>query len=190
MEEVEELREQVAGWVVPGFHSRAEVVEYAIEYAEDDGVLTAEQVTQLVDEVWQQRLREQQEWAEVTDADRFAAAFADLEAAGVVARMNFTCCQGCGASEIFDERPADRESSAYTFFHQQDAEQLADNPAVVFLAYGAFDADETTWETRAVEVGHQIVATLRTHDLPVTWSGTSGQRIQVGPLNWQRRLPV
>ncbi|TDD60464.1 hypothetical protein E1263_11085 [Kribbella antibiotica] len=189
MEELEELREQIKGWVVPGFQRRDEVVEAAIEYAEDDGVLTAEQVTQLVDEVWEQRLQKQRTWVEVTDADRFAAAFAELDAAGVVARMNFTCCQGCGSTEIFDERPADRQSKGYVFFHQQDAEGLADTPAALYLAYGPFDAVESTWESRVVEVGHQIVAGLRAHDLPVTWSGSSAQRIQVGPLTWQRRLP-
>ncbi len=188
MEEVEELRQQIEGWVKPGFQQRAEVAQFAIEYAEDDGVLTDAQVTALVDEVWQQRLQEQQSWPEVTDADRFAAAFAQLEAGGIVARMNFTCCQTCGSTEIFDERPADQKSSAYVFFHQQDAERLAEDPAELFLAYGAFDADETTWKARLVEVGHQISAVLRAHHLPVTWSGTSDQRIQVGPLTWQRRL--
>jgi len=189
MEEVEELRQQIEGWVKPGFQLRAEVVQFALEYAEDDGVLTDAQVTALVDEVWEQRLQEQQTWPEVTDADRFAAAFDELEASGIVARMNFTCCQTCGSTEIFDERPADQNSSAYVFFHQQDAERLADDPAEVFLAYGAFDADENTWKARVVEVGHQVSAALRAHNLPVTWSGTSDQRIQVGPLNWQRRLP-
>ncbi|MFI5729534.1 DUF6891 domain-containing protein [Kribbella sp. NPDC051587] len=189
MNEVEELREQIESWVKPGFRSRPDVVQYAIEYAEDDGVLSEEQATQLVDEVWARRLQEQQAWPESTDADRLAAAFAELDAAGVVARMNFTCCQNCGHAEIDDERPEDRESSAYVFFHQQDADGLAEEPAALYLAYGVFDADKNPWEARVVDAGHQITKTLRAHDLPVTWSGTSAQRIQVGPLDWRRRLP-
>jgi Arc/MetJ-type ribon-helix-helix transcriptional regulator len=47
MNEVEELREQIESWVQPGFRSRPDVVQYAIEYAEDDGVLSEEQATQL-----------------------------------------------------------------------------------------------------------------------------------------------
>jgi Domain of unknown function (DUF6891) len=39
----------------------------------------------------------------VTDADRVGAAFAALEAGGIVTRTNFTCCQNCGYTEIRHE---------------------------------------------------------------------------------------
>ncbi|MFD7154809.1 DUF6891 domain-containing protein [Kribbella sp. NPDC059898] len=188
-ESLEGAREQIRAWIVPGFMSRAEVIEAATEYVEDEELLTGRQVEQLVDELWRARLAEQEDWPERTDADSVAAAFAELDAAGVVARMNFTCCQTCGSTEIHDERPSDRPSVGYVFFHSQDAERLAEDAAHLLLAYGAFDAPEPEWNDRVTAVGHQVAGVLQAHALPVTWSGSSEQRVQVGPLSWRRRLP-
>ncbi|MDX6279445.1 MAG: hypothetical protein QOH03_516 [Kribbellaceae bacterium] len=187
---LEELRDQVVLWVLPGFNTRDEVLEYAREFRDDDEMpVTDQQLDQLVDDVWQTRLAEQQTWTEQTDADKVAAAFADLDAAGVIARMNFTCCGTCGAAEIHDERPADRPSTGYVFFHQQDTERLAETPARLFLAYGPLDPTPGEFDAQAVEIGRRIESTLRAHNLPVTWTGSTTQRISIGPLTWNRRLP-
>jgi uncharacterized protein DUF6891 len=188
---LEELRDQVVLWVLPGFNTRSDVLEQAREFRDDDEMpVTDRQVEQLVEEVWQARLAEQQTWTSPTDADKVAAAFAELDAAGVVARMNFTCCQTCGVAEIDDERPTDRPSSGYVFFHQQDSERLTDDGAHLFLAYGTLDPIRGQVAEQDTEIGRQIEQALRAQDLPVSWNGSSGQRISVGPLSWQRRLPV
>jgi hypothetical protein len=187
---VEQLRDQIVAWIVPGFSERAEVVEYATEYRDNELPVTDKQVEQLVDELWRARLAEQQTWPERTDADKLEAAFAELDAAGVIARMNFTCCQTCGMAEIVDERPPDRPSSGYVFFHQQDAENLTDHPAHLHLAYGPFDPDRGMFDAQVAEVGQQVVAALHAQSLPVTWDGSTNKRIQVGPLAWLRRLPT
>ena len=188
---LEELRDQVVLWVLPGFNTRADVLEHAREFRDDDEMpVTDRQLEQVVDDVWQTRLAEQQSWTERTDADKVAAAFAELDAAGVVARMNFTCCQTCGVAEIDDERPADRPSSGYVFFHQQDSERLADAGAQLFLAYGTLDPIRGQVAEQDAEIGRRIESALRAQHLPVEWSGSSQQRISVGPLTWQRRLPA
>lgn len=188
-QQVADLREQVELWVRPGFLSRGDVLEYARDFRDDDEVpLDDDQLGQLVEEVWKARLAEQETWPAYTDADRVAAAFADLDANGVVARMNFTCCQTCGVTEIDDERPTDRPSTGYVFFHQQDAERLADDPAHLFLAYGTLDPEQGRVAEQDEAVGEQIRAALLAQDLPVEWNGSSTQRIAVGPLTWQRRL--
>ncbi|MEU4608422.1 hypothetical protein AB0F43_36010 [Kribbella sp. NPDC023972] len=188
---IEGLRGKIEAWIRPGFYERAEVVDYATDYRDDDELpVTDEQLEQLVGELWQARLAEQESWPERTDADRLAAAFDELDTAGVIARMNFTCCQTCGTAEIADERPADRLSSGYVFFHQQDAETLVDDPAHLFLAYGPFEPERDRFADQVVEVGRQVVAVLESHSLPVTWNGTAGARIQIGPITWLRRLPA
>jgi len=190
-EAIEELRDQVVLWVRPGFYSRGEVLVSAQEFRDDDEMpVTDRQLEQVVDEVWQARLAEQQGWAERTDADKVAAAFAELDAAGVIARMNFTCCQTCGVAEIDDERPADRPTSGYVFFHQQDSERLVDDQALLYLAYGTLDPVPGQVAEQDAEVGRQIETALRTQGVPVEWNGSSQQRISVGPINWQRRLPA
>jgi hypothetical protein len=188
-QQVADLREQVELWVRPGFLARADVLEYARDFRDDDEMpVDDEELAQLVDEVWRARVAEQQAWPAYTDADRVAAAFADLDANGVVARMNFTCCQNCGVAEIDDERPADRPSTGYVFFHQQDAERLADEPAQLYLAYGTLDPEQGRVAEQDQAVGEQIRAALLAQDLPVEWDGSSAQRISVGPLTWRRRL--
>ncbi|WBQ04072.1 DUF6891 domain-containing protein [Kribbella sp. CA-293567] len=187
---LEELRDQVLLWVLPGFNTRDEVLEYAREFRDDDEMQVSDaELEQVVDEVWNARLAEQQTWTTPTDADRVEAAFAALDAAGVVARMNFTCCQTCGVDEIDDERPTDRPSSGYVFFHQQDSERLTDNGSHLYLAYGTLDPIRGQVAEQDTEIGHQITAALRAQNLPVDWNGSSDQRIAVGPLTWHRRLP-
>lgn len=188
---LEALRDQVVLWVLPGFNTRSDVLEYAGQFRDDDELpVTDRQVKRLVDDVWQARLTEQQTWPDPTDADKVDAAFAELDDAGVVARMNFTCCQTCGVAEIDDERPTDRPSFGYVFFHQQDAERLADPAARLYLAFGAFDPVPGQVAEQDTAVGRRIESALRARDLPVDWDGSSGQRISLGPLTWQRRLPV
>ncbi|GAB2571059.1 hypothetical protein GCM10027269_28180 [Kribbella endophytica] len=188
-QQVADLREQVELWVRPGFLSRADVLEYAREFRDDDEVpVDDEQLTRLVEDVWQARLAEEVSWPAYTDADRVAAAFAELDANGVVARMNFTCCQNCGVTEIDDERPTDRPSSGYVFFHQQDAERLAEEPAQLYLAFGTLEPEQGRVAEQDQAVGEQIRAALLAQELPVEWDGSAAQRISVGPITWHRRL--
>ncbi|MGC4942570.1 DUF6891 domain-containing protein [Kribbella sp. DT2] len=189
VQQVAELREQVELWVRPGFLGRADVLEYARDFRDDDQVPVDDQdLEQLVEDVWQARLAEQASWPASTDADRVAAAFAELDANGVVARMNFTCCQNCGVTEIDDERPDDRPSSGYVFFHQQDAERLAEEPAQLYLAYGTLDPEQGRVAEQDEAVGRRVQEALLAQGLPVEWDGSSTARISVGPLTWRRRL--
>jgi hypothetical protein len=184
-----ELREQIELWVRPGFLDRGEVLQYAQDFRDDDEMQVGDrQLEQLVDDVWQARVAEQRSWPALTDADKVEAAFDALDASGVVARMNFTCCQTCGVAEIDDERPADRPSTGYVFFHQQDAERLADDPAYLYLAYGTLDPEQGRVAEQDEAVGRRVQEALVGQGLPVEWNGSSAQRICVGPLVWQRRL--
>ncbi|ONI78475.1 hypothetical protein BWI15_00965 [Kribbella sp. ALI-6-A] len=184
-----ELREQIELWVRPGFLDRDEVLQYARDFRDDDGMAVGDrELERLVDDVWRARLAEQRSWPARTDADKVEAAFDALDASGVVARMNFTCCQTCGVAEIDDERPDDRPSTGYVFFHQQDAERLADDPAYLYLAYGTFDPEQGRVAEQDEAVGRRVQEALAGQGLPVEWGGSSAQRICVGPLVWQRRL--
>lgn len=129
---------------------------------------------------------EQATWPEVTDCDRLDLAFADLEAAGIVARQNFSCCTTCGQTEILDEMEAARVRGAavrgYTFFHGQDVE-CAVQGGGVYLAYGTGDDDD---DDGILRVGEEIRKALEGRSLPVEWDGTADRKIGV-PLKWQRR---
>ena len=74
--------------------------------------------------------RDEQSWPAVTDCDRFDAAFADLERAGVACRHNFSCCGNCAAyeirGEIEAERAKGREIIGCAHYNCQDTESAVE----------------------------------------------------------------
>lgn len=196
----------------PGFRDRGDVVEAAVQAVEDDPDgypgLGSDDAVRVAAAVWAQLLGRQAGWSDEGDYARLAAAFDELAAAGVVARMDFTCCQTCGHTEIGDER-GDGAAWAYTFFHQQDSERLAPGGSDLYLAFGTFglpddiDPDlvararagdaEARREAAAlgdVRAAGLVTETLRRHGLTVAWDGTAEQRIRVTDLDWRKRLPA
>ncbi|MBW0116890.1 DUF6891 domain-containing protein [Pseudonocardia abyssalis] len=178
------LAERVAELVLPGFRTRADVVEIVGDQAGDDFPgLPAAAVTTAVDDLWRARLAEQESWPPRTDADRLDDAFAALEASGIVARMNFTCCLTCGRDEIRDEAPPGPRSDGFVFFHEQDAERLSDPDADLYLAFGAWSGSADA------EVGERVRAELVGQRLVAEWDGDAGARLVVRGQDWRRRLP-
>jgi hypothetical protein len=174
---VTEAEEYASTLVRTGFHDRDEVLEAVVESYEDD--LSEDEAASLVTRLWEARLAEQATWPETTEVDRLLSTFATLDAAGVVARPNFTCCNNCGHTEIGAE--AEGGARGYVFFHHQDTERAAEGGGL-YLSYGAFgDGD-------IAAIGREVVAALTAAKLPTEWDGTAGQRILVYPLNWQLRL--
>lgn len=125
-------------------------------------------------------------WPVETECDRLDAAFRQLEASGIVARQNFSCCGTCGSAEIGDEIEEVRQrrlsARGYAFYHMQDTEAAAEGRGL-YLAYG--NADQT--ESEAIRIGHEIVAVLRQFGFQPSWDGSWNKRIHV-PIEWRRRF--
>ncbi|MDF7777616.1 hypothetical protein P1X14_20335 [Sphingomonas sp. AOB5] len=127
-------------------------------------------------------------WPATTDCDRLDAAFAALEADGVIARQNFTCCSNCGSTEIWDEialaQDAGLPAHGYTFYHIQDTESAAEGHGV-YLGYGACEEGEDA----ALDVAREILVQLEAHGLAPEWDGSWDRKIHV-PLDWKKRRGV
>jgi hypothetical protein len=127
----------------------------------------------------------QRSWPSRTDCDRLDAAFAALEADGVIARQNFSCCGTCGSGEIWDEieeaQKEGRPARGYAFFHMQDTESAVEGYGLC-LNYGACEEGEAA----AVAVGRDIVAALTAQGLQTDWDGSHAKRIGVS-LDWKKR---
>ena len=207
-----EVTEYAESQVWPGFRTRAEAVESVVGYfADSTGPTDEVTVDAIVARVWEQRQAVQATWSDPGDWGRLAAAFAELERSGWVARMDFTCCQTCGHAEIGDERTGGEHS--YVFFHAQDTEHLADPGPNLYVSYSYFethpgvdrdlaDAAENTGEPelrgRAAEqdarietaVGATLVECLRRHGLQVEWDGSHETRPFIPLRDWRKPLPV
>lgn len=198
--------------VWPGFRSRADAVESVVGYfADSTGPTDEVTVRAIVDRVWEQLEAVQATWSDPGDWGRLAAAFAELERSGWVARMDFTCCQTCGHAEIGDERTGGEHS--YVFFHWQDTERIAGPRPAIGLSYSYFethpgvdrelaaaaeDSDDgelrgRAWEQHArieTAVGATLVECLRRQGLSVEWDGSHETRPFVQLRDWRKPLPV
>ncbi|MFC7242064.1 DUF6891 domain-containing protein [Catellatospora aurea] len=167
--------------VARGAFPCAAIVDDTVEYLDgkaEPGELRA-LAWELVGPAFAAHLDAQQNWPARTDSDRLTDAFRALDAAGIVAREDFTCCQNCGATEIGDQVHDTMPARGYVFYHQQDAERCAEGGGL-YLAYGLIGQPATA------EIGEEVVAALRAEGLQVDWSGSPGQRIHVR-VDWARR---
>lgn len=183
----ETLRRQIEGDVAGGFVSEDEIVENAVAglEGEADARVLRPRAEAMLREALAAHAAAQGTWPERTDCDRLDAAFAALEAEGVIARQNFTCCGTCGSAEIWDEidaaRAGGRPTTGYAFFHMQDTERATEGGGL-YLNYGSVEEGDEP----AVAVGRRIVARLEEHGLATDWDGRIEQRIGVG-LEWRKR---
>lgn len=207
-----DVSDYAARQVWPGFLTQSEAVEAVTGYFADSvGPTDPASVEQAVDRAWRQRETALAAATDPGDWWRLATAYAELERAGWVARMNFACCQTCGHAEIGDERSGGEHS--YVFFHAQDSERLVGPAPQLWLSFSyfkthpGFDQElvaaakgsvDPELRRRAREqharietaVGATLVECLRRHELEVDWDGSHETRPSVRLRNWRKPLPV
>jgi hypothetical protein len=121
---LEDLRNFIAYRVLEGFESVHEIVEDATEYAlgkhgRDD---LQPSIKAMLAELLAAHRTEQAGWESSTDCDRLDEAFAALNQHGIVARQDFSCCNNCGFTDIWDEIEKEEERqpvTGYVFYHLQ-----------------------------------------------------------------------
>ena len=182
------VRDYIREQVTAGFYDAEDIIESTEDYFSDEleeAPQLEEQIKTITLALFKDHLAQQAHWPEATDCDRLDAAFGDLEARGILARQNFTCCGTCGAAESYtlltDARSEGRELRGYTFYHQQDTEHAAQGNGV-YLNYGAHEDSEEA----ALAIAAEVVKVLHEHGLKTTWDGSHSKRIFVHML-WQRR---
>ncbi|MEV4556505.1 hypothetical protein AB0K51_05855 [Kitasatospora sp. NPDC049285] len=166
-----------------GYATRADAAELAEEYLVDGDrrPVSRAQAAQLADQLWLERVAEQRSWQGETDPERLTRAFAALDARGITAREDFTCCRSCGHGEIWADGEPD--ARGFVYFHRQCTESAARGEDLMLL-YGGFDDSEAT----TTAVGHEVAEALRDIGLTVRWDGDPGHAIRVVDLDWRRRL--
>lgn len=184
---LDELHGYIQCEIAAGFDSPEAIIESAVEYLSDeaDPAILRSHAQRLVGAILAAHLAEQATWPAITDCDRLDAAFAALEASGIVCRQNFSCCGTCGAYEIWDEAAALEAAGTpvrgYAFYHVQDTESAVRGYGL-YLNYGA----AAEGEAAALAIAGEIVAALQQQGLRVDWNGQWSRRIGVS-LDWKRR---
>lgn len=211
----EELATAIRVRLVSGFWPYDDVRESVLADVEDDSDIPADEAIALLDSMWDQRLAEQQSWTDTGDFGRLERMFAELDADGILGRMNFTCCNNCAFHDIDDERtPANNANLpypyrewAYVYFHAQDAERLGEPDPLLYLSFSAWthhsrlpkdliDAasrgDEAARRKAVAQsevlLGQQIVAAATNCGLTAEWSGSRHERIALHIRDWRKPL--
>lgn len=167
--------------VALGRQACASIVDDTVEHLHgygDPGALRA-LAWRVVEPAFARHLAAQATWPERTDSDRLSDAFRALDASGIVAREEFTCCQSCGTTEIGGEVVDIEACRGYVFYHSQDADHAVAGHDL-WLSYGLFERETTP------EIGEEVAAALRAEGLEVDWDGSPDKRLRV-PLKWARR---
>lgn len=103
---------------------------------------------------------------------KITAAFRILRKHGFFARQNWSCCQGCGCSELPDG------TTKYVFYHRQDGETL-NRIGEVNLSWGTVVYRRKPSKEKLESIGKEVVNALRAKGLTVEWNGKSDRRITV-----------
>jgi hypothetical protein len=184
---LEDLRSFIAYRIREGFESIHNVIENAINYAyethgrEDMRADIKHMATELLAE----HQAEQASWENPTDCDRLNEAFAVLNRQGIVARQDFSCCNNCGFTEIWDEIEKEEKRHAvegYVFYHLQCTERAIESGQLL-MAYGCIEEDPEALK----QLANKIVTELRRVGLTASWLGTAGDPIVVDNIVWHRR---
>ena len=178
--------------IAPGFQRKDDIIVSVAEMADDDDdlALTGTEATALVEELWQKRLVELEEPSDRSSSDdvRVATAFAELESAGVLARMNLGFDQGEG-SDAARELSASAGARGFVYFHQQDANRLAYPNATLFLGWDAVGTPRDEYDATTIRLGEEIRDAFERQGLTVEWDGTLARRPEVRHLTWRKPLP-
>jgi len=145
VEALQDLREFIAQRIREGFESAHEIVENARHWVsekyERDDLLV--EIKRLTAELLAAHRAEQAGWGPTTDCDRLDEAFASLNRQGIVARQDFSCCNNCGFTEIWDEieeAEKGQHVDGYVFYHLQCTER-AIKTGQLLMAYGCIEED-------------------------------------------------
>jgi hypothetical protein len=214
---IEDLRRFARTLIIPGFQPLDMVLEYVRDWVDDGGQISLAEAEAATRELWNARLAEQAQWTETGDYDRLLRAYADLDRQGILGRMNFACCRNCATAEIDFERtlhpdPPDwyrYREWGYVYFHQQDAEALAEENGQLLFGFSSFRALPDTPQAlldaaaagdaaaeaeiddrRNNEVGRRVVEAFERRGLNVRWGGHHSARIGVTIDRWRKPLPV
>ncbi|WP_159941846.1 MULTISPECIES: hypothetical protein [unclassified Nocardiopsis] len=169
-------------------HARQALADALDAGSDPDGPDVSAALTQLTDHVDRalaDHVHRQRRWPPRTDGERLTRAFRALDEAGVIAREDFACCDGCARTALDGElaarnsNPSGLAARGYAFYHHQDAGHAAGG-APLTIRFGA------THPLRRAAVGEETAEALRAHGLTVDWDGDPERGLRV-LMDWNRR---
>lgn len=129
------------------------------------------------------------------DRDALDRAFKAMRRWGLIARQNYSCCQGCAGYEIASQLKTKIEAGkdvsgvkGACFYTRQDAESRDANKPF-YLSFGPVEISGLDKPVMlggtAEEVGNTVCEILDKFGISFAWSGDGDTRIRVMPKGWE-----
>ena len=135
--------------------------------------------------MWEGTITSTSQVREVVEASKsgirqkLKVAFQQLRGEGIYARANFWCCSNCGSSAMWnmwtDNPKFQKKYYGYVFWHQQNEDNFGEGQDI-WLGYSSFEEDN---DTRDREVAEHVMSVLIHLGIPVKWSGSTSEKIQI-----------
>ena len=183
----QDILDAISRHVRGGFETPADIVRIVLETVDEGAAVDRDEVDAVVAAAFRSQRRAQAAWPAVTDCDRLDAAFAALEARGIIALHYAGYTQSDGYDEVVEAVHALAEpprAIGYCFYHGQDLERAVDGGGLR-LAFGPIDPNREPDE--GPRIGRMIVDALADAGLESAWNGSFQQRIDLPRIDWKRR---
>lgn len=183
---LEYVIEYVSKLVRGGYDSREDIIYYVKDAIASEGVKNVK-AKKLVNNTIKALIEEQASWPAETSYQKLSKAMKELEAEGIIARENFSCCMNCGNAEIGDEitdfEKSGKSAKGYVFFHEQATEHATEGYEINFV-YGCYPFELP--EEEHVKIGQILADKMIEAGFKVDWNGSLSKCVMVD-VKWQRR---
>ena len=184
----DEAFEFIEQFVKFGFYPNKEKVLEILEDTLGGEELDMDVIDKEIDRVIAVQLEEEKSWEPVTDFERLAECFSELEENNIIAVHFAGHTPTDGYEDSCDRYESWKEegkiADGYCFYFSQDVEYAFDCGDIC-LAFGAFEQKHTE---KALEIGQKIVEVLKKHGFSVEWNNSTETRILIRPFVWQKRF--
>lgn len=183
MNEIDEyILESIKNRVWSGFDSPEQIQAMVTDILEEEA--NEEMLREAVTLEFAKKLREEENWPNITDFDRLNDVFANLKKRGVLCLHDagYTMSDGHeDAHELIQSYPAGT-FFGYCFYHGQDIERALTGSGLM-LAFDHVEGDVPDKST----VGLAVQEELEKVGFSVDWDQTINRRINIPKFDWKHR---
>jgi hypothetical protein len=169
-----------------GFYDKEDIFIHVEEYLYEIPADT-NWIKQQIDMTYSSQLKEQASWPAITDFDKLANAFDQLNLKGIIAIHNAGITAEDGeddSRDIYDSLLLKGiKAKGFCYYHWQDVERVEDD-GHLYIGFGDFNDNEK----EALKIGKQIKECLEKQGFKLNWDNTAGTRIEITNIKWQKRF--
>jgi len=181
-----EMAEDIKDLITSGFYNKEETIDEIKDIFYNEP-LDESWINEMAEKEYNKRLAEQSSWPAVTDFDKLARVFDQLNTSGIIAlhKAGNTRQDGEEDTREMHQELAGKgiKTTGYCFYHTQDMDRAIDSHHL-FLAFGDFINNDQ----QGAEIGKKIVELLHQSGFATKWDNSIETRIEILNINWLKRF--